>query len=83
MSFGKGLNYLPDDKSLDWSKLKAFADDKFKLAQMMNFVFDRVENIVGKGENAGFSALSLFPTMFSKAFFLGVVKSWDCVKELN
>ena len=29
------------------------------------FVFDRAENIVGKGENAGFSAISPFPTLFS------------------
>ena len=39
----------------------------------MIFVFDRVENIVGKGENAG------FPSMFSKGFLLWVCKSWDGV----
>ena len=39
---------LPNDKMLDWSILKAFADDKFKVAKMIIFVFDRVENIVGK-----------------------------------
>ena len=48
------LNSLPDDKILVWSKLKAFADDKTKVLKMMTFVFDRVENIVGKGENAGY-----------------------------
>ena len=32
------------------------------------FVFERVENIVGKGENAGLPAFSPFPTMFSKVF---------------
>ena len=31
----------------------------------MIFVFDRVENIVGKGENAGYQHFLLFPTMFS------------------
>ena len=42
-----------------------------------------VENIVGKGENAIYQIFS-FPTMFSKAFFLRVIKSRDClVKELN
>ena len=35
------------------SKLKEFADDKINFAKMMNYVFDRAENIVGKGENAG------------------------------
>ena len=47
------VNSSPNDKILDWSKLKAFADDKIKLAKMMIFVFDRIENILGKGENAG------------------------------
>ena len=53
------LNSLPNDKILDWSKLKAFADDKIKVLKMMVFVFDRVENIVGKGENAGLSLIGL------------------------
>ena len=30
-----GLNPLPDDKILDWSKFKALADAKTKLAQMI------------------------------------------------
>ena len=34
-------------------------------------VFDRVENIVGKGENAGNQHFLLFPQCFQKASFLG------------
>ena len=49
------FNSLPKDKILNWSKLKAFADDKLKVAKIMTFVLDSVENIVGKGENASFS----------------------------
>ena len=45
--------------------------------------FGRIENIVGRGENAGYEHFLLFPTMFSKAFFLSVVKSRDINKELN
>ena len=45
------VNSLPKDKFLDWSKLKAFADNKSNVAE--KFVLGRVENIVGKGENAG------------------------------
>ena len=33
-------------------KLKAFADDKLNVTKMIISVFDRVENIVGKGEIA-------------------------------
>ena len=36
------------------TKLKAFADDKFNVDKMKFFIFDRVKNIVGKGENAGY-----------------------------
>ena len=46
------FNSLPNDKILDQSKLKGFADDRITVIQNQNFVFGRVENIVGKGENA-------------------------------
>ena len=71
---GNLINSLPNDKILDMTKLKAFADDKIIVAQIMISVFDRVENIVGKGENAGYQHFSPFPTMFSKGFILGFVK---------
>ena len=48
------LNSLPNDKILDWSKLKAFADDKISVNRKLKFDLERVENIVGKGENAGY-----------------------------
>ena len=38
-----------------------------------------VGNIVGKGENDSFVALSPFLTMFLKTCFPRGVKSWDCV----
>ena len=65
------LNSLPDDKILDWSKLKAFADDNFDITEMVQFFPDQVENIVGKGENAGYQHFLLFPRCFQKAFFSG------------
>ena len=37
---------------------------KIKLTKMMIFVFDRVENTVGKGENAGYHHFLLFPQCF-------------------
>ena len=59
-------------------KLKAFADNKMNVAKMMIFSSERVENIVGKGENAGYQHFLLFPQCFQKAFFF-VIKSQDCV----
>ena len=43
----------------------------------------KVENFVGKGENAGYQHFLLFPQCFSKFFFffLRVVKSRDCVAK--
>ena len=46
---------------------------------MMIFVFDRVKNIVGKGENAGFQHFLLFPQCFQTAVLPRVVKSRDRV----
>ena len=69
---------LPNKKTLGFSKLEAFADDRIRVAKMMMFVFGRVEieNFMGKGENAGnHAAFSPFPTMFSKDFFLRVIVS--------
>ena len=45
---------LPHDKSLDWSKLKAFADDMKTMAQKLKFVLGWVEDIVRKRENADY-----------------------------
>ena len=49
----KWFNPLPDDKILTLFKLKAFANDNINVIEMIISVFDRVENILGKGENAG------------------------------
>ena len=38
-------------KILDWPRLKAFADEFLKVAQITKFVPDGLENIVGKAEN--------------------------------
>ena len=70
------VNSLLNDKSFNLSKLKAFADEKINVAQNLKFVYDRVENIVGKGENAGYQHFLLFPQCFQKSVF---VKSLDCV----
>ena len=75
MSKDKLLNSLPQDKSLALTKVKALADDKCNIAKMVISVFDILENMVKKGENAGFQHFSPFPTMFSNCYFLGVFKS--------
>ena len=47
------LKSLPND-ILDLFKLKALADDKRNAYQKYKFGFNKEENSVGKGENAGY-----------------------------
>ena len=72
------LNSLLNDKILAKAEFKAFADDKLNFDKMTISLFDRVENIVRKGENAGLQHF-LLSSVFSKAFSFRVVKSRDCV----
>ena len=46
------FNPFPHNKILDQTELKAFAEDKLNVTKMIISVFDRVENIVEKGETA-------------------------------
>ena len=68
------VNSLPNDTIVDWSKLKAFADDKISVTEKLNFVSGRVENIMGKGENAGYQHFLLFPQCFPMACHMESLK---------
>ena len=77
------INPLPDDKFLDSSKLKEFADNNFKFDENSRKLSKRVENTVGKGEIARYEQFLLFPQCFQKACFPGVSKGvivWEWVK---
>ena len=52
MKLNQNINPLPDDKILDWSKLKQTAEDNFKFDENGRKLSKRVENTVGKGEIA-------------------------------
>ena len=62
----KKINSLPNDKTLDWLKFKAFADAKINVTENLKFVSERIQNIFGKGENAGYQHFLLFPECFQK-----------------
>ena len=64
---------------MDLSKLKASADDNLNVTQKLKFALGRVENIVGKGENAGYQHFLLFPQCFRNASLSG---PGFCGKEL-
>ena len=65
-------NSSPNDKISDWSRFKAFADDKIDGTEKLKFVLGRVENIVGEEENAGYQHFLLFPQCFQKTSFSGL-----------
>ena len=63
---------LPNDTILGMSEFKVNADDKFGVAEIMAFVFDRVENVVGNGENAGYQVFSFSDNVFKRLLTLGL-----------
>ena len=65
---------LPNDKIFDWSKLKAFPDEKINMTEKLKYVLGRLENTVGKGENAGNQHFLFFLQCFQKASYTGPLK---------
>ena len=68
---------------MDMTKLKAFAHSS---AKMTISLYDRVENTIGKGENAGHQHFLLYPQCFPKPSSLGSLKVgivWEKVKHLG
>ena len=77
------FNPLPDNKILDWSKLKQIEDDIFIFDENSRKFSKRVENTVGKGEIARYEQFLLFPQCFQKACFLEASKGvivWEWLK---
>ena len=77
------INPLPDNKILDSSKLKEFADDNFKFDENGRQLSKQVENTVGKGEIAHNEQFLLFAQCFQKACFPEASKGvivWEWVK---
>ena len=60
----KWVNSLPNNKITDQSKLKALADPKINVTEKLKFVLAVEENIVGKGENAGYQHFLPFPQCY-------------------
>ena len=57
----KGVNPFPNDKFLDSSKVKEFADDDFKFDENGERSSKSLENTVGKGEIAHSEQFLLSP----------------------
>ena len=66
--------HLGNEIILELSKLKAFKANNLKVYQKLKFFLERVENLVGKGENAGHQHFLLFPQCFQSASSLGLLQ---------
>ena len=73
-SFELTLHSLPDDKIVDWYKLKQFADNTLKCISNEKHVPYRVENIVRKREIACYKQFLLFSQCFPQLYILGASK---------
>ena len=72
--WSKGFTLYQTTKSLDWSNLKAFADNTINLTKQLKFVVGSVENFEGKGENVGYQHFLLFLQCYQKASFSRLLK---------
>ena len=52
---------------------------KLSVTEKLKFVLGKVENIMGKGENAGHQHFVLFPQCFQNFLYNRVIKNRDCV----
>ena len=56
---------------------------KMNVTEKLKVLLGRVENIVGKGENAGYQHFLLFPQCFQKPSVSGSLNLGLCGKELG
>ena len=82
----KSFQPITRQQILDSSKLKEFADDNFKFDENGSKLSKQVENMVGKGEIAGYKQFLLFAQCFQKACFPGASKGvivWEWVDHFT
>ena len=65
---------VPNDKILDMTKLKAFADDKLKVAKLTVSLFDKSRKECGK--NGGYQHFLLFPHLKAQVINSFPSKPW-------
>ena len=73
------FNPLPDNKVLDWSKLKQSADNNFEFDVNSRKFSKLVKNTVGKGEIAHYKQFLLFPQCFQELSHYGNGLTVSCV----
>ena len=67
---------LPHGKILDWSKLRAFADDKINAAETLKFILGKGRKHCETRRKCWLHDFLIFPQCFQKAFFSSSLKVW-------
>ena len=62
------LNTLPNNKFLDWSKLKAFEDAKINVTEKIKFVLERIKTWINEKMLVN-SIFSFFHNVFKRLLF--------------
>ena len=70
---GKGSTLLSDSKILDWSKLKAFINDKINMKKLT--LFRKGKKHCGKWRKCCYQHFLFFPQCFQKASYTGALKA--------
>ena len=76
------MNSLPNKKNLRLVRIESICRQQNKCDENLKFVLGRVENIVGKGENAVYQHNFSFSHNVFKWFLIQVAKSCDCVVKI-
>ena len=77
------FNPFPNDKYLDSSKLKEFADDNFKFDENGRKFLYLVENTVRKGEIACYKQFLFFPQCFQNTCTADTSKPGLVLERIN
>ena len=66
-----------------WAVKSCRRQNQIKIGKRLKFGFESVGNIPGKGENAGYQHIMLFPHCFSwpQAFIMGLLKVENICKR--
>ena len=79
----RNFNPLPDNNFLDWTRLKAFADNKLNAGNLKISVFEMLETLWEKEKMLVTSIFSFSHNVFKSHLFQGCQKSGLCGEELN
>ena len=78
---GNGLTLYHTHKK-SWTYQNSM-EENVRVTKLVRFVSERVENIVGKEEKAGYQHYLLSQQCFQNPFFLWVIQTQECIVRVE